>query len=65
MLQLLFRILEGKRASFEQARQCGDLAQEISIEPESSLLICGNGIFPYTDDESLQGAYRIAVRGGA
>lgn len=65
MLQLLFRTLESKRASFEQARQCGDLAQEIPIEPESNLLICGNGIFSYADDESLQGAYRIAVRGGA
>ena len=34
MLQLLFRILEGKRASFEQAlRITGDLAREIPIEP--------------------------------
>lgn len=64
MLQLLFRILESKRASFEQARQCGDLAQEIPIEPESSLLICGNGIFPYTDDESLQGLVKSQLGGG-
>lgn len=64
MLQLLFRILEGKRASFEQALHNGDLAREIPIEPESNLLICGNGIFPYTDDESLQGLIESRLGGG-
>ncbi|ETD27858.1 hypothetical protein [Helicobacter canis] len=64
MLQLLFRTLESKRASFEQARQCGDLAQEIPIEPESNLLICGNGIFSYADDESLHRLIKSQLGGG-
>lgn len=64
MLQLLFRTLESKRASFEQARQCGDLTQEIPIEPESNLLICGNGIFSCVDDESLQGLIESQLGGG-
>ena len=64
MLQLLFRTLESKRASFEQARQYGDLTQEIPIEPESNLLICGNGIFSCVDDESLQGLIESQLGGG-
>lgn len=64
MLQLLFRTLASKRASFEQARQCGDLTQEIPIEPESNLLICGNGIFSCVDDESLQGLIESQLGGG-
>lgn len=64
MLQLLFRILESKRTGFEQARQCGDLTQEIPIEPESNLLICGNGIFSCVDDESLQGLIESQLGGG-
>lgn len=63
-MSVLNKFFQSKSTTFAKARENSEISEEICVWDEENLLICGNGFFYYTKEDSLSEVLNKALRGG-